>query len=69
MVNINDQAIGIVNHSVISYIQTQHTAFNKYLQKHFENMLSRSTLISGTNAKEREIFFNKLVHKIEQVKA
>lgn len=60
--------MGIINHSVINYIQTSHIAFNQYLQKHFENILSRSTLISGTNAKEREMFFNKVMKKIDQVR-
>jgi hypothetical protein len=66
MAEIGGQFAGFINHSVINYLQTTDTVFTQHLKKHFENILSRSTLVSGTNEKAREMFFNKVIRKVEQ---
>jgi hypothetical protein len=66
MAEMDGQYAGFINHSVINYLQTSDIVFTQHLKKHIENILSRSTLISGTNEKAREVFFNKISKKIEQ---
>jgi BetR domain len=66
--NINGQYAGFINHSVINYLQTSDFVFTEHLKKHFQNILSKSKLIAGTNEKDREMFFNKITKKINHTR-
>ncbi len=65
---IDGRLKSFVNHSVINYIQTDDAAFNNHLHHHFKNIISRSTLISSSNPKEREAFFSSIFKKLSQFK-
>ncbi len=68
MAEMGGQLAGFINHSVINYLQTTDVVFTQNQKKHFENILSQSTLISTINGKGREMFFNKVIKKVEQAR-
>ena len=65
---LGDNQVTYINHSVINFIMTQDAAFNNYTKKTFDIISQKSTLLSETNEKERLMFFNKLRVKVEVAK-
>lgn len=63
----NQQMTGI-NHSIMNYITTMDEGFNSYTRKILNNVAQKSTLISGVNEKERLLFFNRLRAKIQHAR-
>lgn len=55
--------------NVLSLLYTTNPYFTGHIEKYFTGLLQKSTLISGTSAKERNRFFNKLLSKIDEFKA
>lgn len=54
-----------INYGHLNYLQTTNPGFCKELHEDFENLIRRSTLISQTGERQRNIFFNKLLQKIK----
>jgi hypothetical protein len=65
MAELGDSKITYLNHSVMYFIGSMDKKFNDSMFKNLENLMKRSTLISGTGEKERKQFFNKLRKKVE----
>ncbi|WP_026967028.1 hypothetical protein [Algoriphagus terrigena] len=65
MAELGDSKITYLNHSVMYFIGSMDKKFNDSMFKNLENLMKRSTLISGTGEKERRQFFNKLRKKVE----
>lgn len=59
----NDHASFLV-HSVFNYIYTRDRSFNELTNRHFQNILKRSTLISESGEKDRRRFFNHIRDRI-----
>lgn len=65
MAELGDSKITYLNHSVMYFIGSMDVKFNESMFRNLENLMKRSTLISGTGEKERKQFFNKLRKKVE----
>jgi hypothetical protein len=57
-----------VTYNVLSYMATSDPRFSKKAFASFDNLLSRSTLISATGEKERKKFFYRVKEKLNQLK-
>lgn len=57
-----------INYGHLNYLETSDEIFCKELYKDFENLIRRSTQISNTSEKQRNIFFNILLEKINDRK-
>jgi hypothetical protein len=65
MAEIGDKKITYLNHSVLFLVGSQDQKFNEAMFRNLENLMKKSTLISGTGEKERKQFFNKLRKKVQ----
>ncbi len=65
MAEIGDTKITYLNHSVIYFVGSTDQKFNESMFRNLENLMKKSTLISGTGEKERKQFFNKLRRKVQ----
>ncbi|MBC7722766.1 MAG: hypothetical protein H7068_12130 [Pedobacter sp.] len=65
---LGNNRVTYINHSVINFIMTHDLAFNDYTKKTFDIISQKSTLISKVNEKERLLFFNKLRVKVQLAK-
>lgn len=65
MAEIGDKKITYLNHSVLYFVGSTDQRFNEGMFKNLENLMKKSTLISGTGEKERKQFFNKLRKKVQ----
>lgn len=65
MAELGETKITYLNHSVMYFIGSTDVKFNDSMFRNLENLMKRSTLISGTGEKERKQFFNKLRKKVE----
>jgi hypothetical protein len=65
MAELGETKITYLNHSVMYFIGSMDKEFNDSMFKNLENLMKRSTLISGTGEKERKQFFNRLRKKVE----
>ena len=54
-----------LNFEVLNYMFTSDTGFCDQTYEALQNLMRRSTLISGVSEKQRKIFFNILSHKIQ----
>lgn len=57
---LNGKITTFINYAVLKYISTQDPRFSDNIFRSFQNLLSRSTLISNVGEKERNHFFNLL---------
>lgn len=57
-----------INYGHLNYLETSDEIFCTELYKDFENLIRRSTQISNTSEKQRNIFFNILLEKINDRK-
>ena len=64
MAEIGDTKITYLNHSVLYFVGSTDQKFNESMFLNLENLMKKSTLISGTGEKERKQFFNKLRKKV-----
>lgn len=60
------QRVVFLNHSGINYIGTADVQFCDHTRKALENIMHRSTLISGTGEKERKRLFRLLREEVER---
>jgi hypothetical protein len=54
-----------LNHSVIYFISTRDPKFNELMFENLQNLMKKSTMISGVGEKERATFFNRLRTEID----
>ena len=69
LLELNETRLSFITYSVLNYIITKDHRFNEKVFDNFYNLLTRSTLISGTGEKERNRFFNNLRAKVQALKA
>jgi hypothetical protein len=62
---LNDMKVVYLNHTVLNISMTKDPVFTEYTYQHIQNMLRKSTLISGVGEKERRRFFNSMREKVE----
>ncbi|WP_201983841.1 helix-turn-helix domain-containing protein [Hymenobacter rubidus] len=55
-----------LNHGVLYFVGTRDEGFNDFMFAHLQNLLQKSTLISGVGEKERSRFFNALRAEVAQ---
>ncbi|MBS1511747.1 MAG: hypothetical protein JST86_12950 [Bacteroidetes bacterium] len=65
MVETDDTKMAFINHIVLKYISTTDKKFTEKAFANFQNLVSRSVLISETGEKERNRFFKTLREKIQ----
>jgi len=62
--NSNNRQIACLNHNGLNFTATQDKDFCGYTFKNLQNLMRKSTYISGVGEKERSMFFNNLHQKI-----
>lgn len=55
-----------INYGNLNYLATRDETFCNVLSEDFENLIRRSTLISATGERQRNVFFNILLSKIKE---
>lgn len=65
MAEIGDTKITYLNHSVLYFVGSTDQRFNEGMFKNLDNLMKKSTLISGTGEKDRKQFFNRLRKKVQ----
>ncbi len=68
MVIANSTKSAFINYGHLNYIRTTDEGFCNDLYKDFDNLIRRSTQISQSSEKQRNIFFNILLEKIQDRK-
>ena len=61
---LDGQKFVFMNHSIINYFMTRDEKFTNYVYDTLQVLLKKSTLISETGEKERQLFFDTLRHRI-----
>lgn len=64
---LNGQLLTFINYSVLKYISTQDSRFCDSITRSFQNLASRSTLISKVGEKERNHFFNLMRDELKKL--
>jgi hypothetical protein len=60
--------LAYINHSILDYMITRDEAFCNYRLASIQNLIKKSTSISGAGEKERVMFFNRLRDKIQHAR-
>ncbi|TMI83911.1 MAG: hypothetical protein E6H10_07020 [Bacteroidetes bacterium] len=60
ILQLNGKTTTFINYAVLKYISTQDVRFCDNIFRSFQNLVSRSTLISNVGEKDRNAFFNLL---------
>lgn len=68
LVELEGNRTTYINHIVLKYISTTDKKFNERAFHNFNNLASRSVLISGTGEKERNKFFKALREKVQALR-
>ncbi len=68
LVELDDTRIAIINHVVLKYISTTDKKFTEKTFHNFQNLVSRSVLISGAGERERNKFFKSMREKLQACK-
>lgn len=68
MAEVNNLKLTFINHSVLYFVSTRDEEFNKAMFTTLDNLMKKSTLISGVGEKERVRFFKMLRDKIAAAK-
>ncbi len=68
LVKAGDVNTAYINYGNLSYLVTTDESFCKSLSHDFDNLMRRSTLISGTGERQRNVFFNIFLSKIGERK-
>ncbi|HNQ83813.1 MAG TPA: hypothetical protein PKM34_09235, partial [Bacteroidales bacterium] len=67
-VRVGDHMATYLTFDVISLLVTQDTAFCTNVEQHMRQLMKKSNLISVSGEKERNRFFNKLLHTIDKAR-
>jgi hypothetical protein len=65
LVRLNKRKLVLLNHAVMNTVRTKDANFTQFTDDHFQNIIRRSTQISGVGEKERTKYFNILREKIK----
>jgi hypothetical protein len=68
LAQVDNSKISFIPYNVFSYMVTKDVRFSESVFYVFQNLVSRSTLISGTGEKERNKFFRFLKEKVRDLK-
>ena len=68
LVSLDDTKTIFINHIVLKYISTSDKNFTEKAFHNFQNLVSRSVLISETGEKERNKFFKVLRERVQACK-
>lgn len=68
LAEVDETKISFIPYNVFSYMITKDVRFNESTFHAFKNLVSRSTMISGTGEKERNKFFRMLKEKVRGLK-
>jgi hypothetical protein len=68
LVNMDGQKVSYNTYNVINQLITSNPVFCDQIEKSFRNLMQKSTMISGTSAKERHRFFNILHDKVKTLR-
>ena len=60
--------LSYISHTTINFMLTRNIAFNENMYNHLQNLIRRSTLISGVSEKERAKFFRIIRERITRRK-
>lgn len=66
LAELDEKKITFLNHSVINYVFTRDVEFNAHMYDVIQNLIRKSTHLSGVGEKERTRFFNRIRDKIKQ---
>ena len=66
LVQLDAIRLTYLNHSVLHFLGTRDEGFNDFMFANLDNLMKKSTLISGVGEKERSRFFNSLRLNIQQ---
>ena len=66
LVEIDGQKLVFISHNVINYMMTKNTEFIDYTFETLRILLKKSTLISETSEKDRQLFFERLRQRIAE---
>jgi hypothetical protein len=64
MAEIGEAKITYLNHSVLYFVGSKDRDFNESTFRNMENLIKKSSLLSGSGEKERTLVFNKLRKKV-----
>ena len=65
LAEIGDSKITYLNHSVLYFVGSRDKDFNEEVFKNINNLIKRSSLMSGAGEKERAQVFKKLRRKVQ----
>jgi transcriptional regulator with XRE-family HTH domain len=68
MVELDGSKYCVINYNVLSYLMTKDPRFTRRSFDSFHNLVSRSTMISGTGEKFRNRFFRDLRNKVMEIR-
>jgi hypothetical protein len=68
MVELDGHRTSFINYIVLKYISSSDKTFTEKTFNNFNNLVSRSVMISGTGEKERNKFFNTLRERVQACK-
>ena len=68
LLELNSNRLAFITYNVLSYLIAKDPRFTNKVFENFNTLLSRSTLISATGEKERNIFFNSMRDKVNSLK-
>lgn len=68
LLDLDGSKLSMITYSVLSYIITRDPRFAQKSFETFNNLLSRSTLISSSGEKDRNRFFNTLRDKVNELR-
>jgi len=69
IVDIGGHKITYLTYNVVSLLMTQDQAFCSTIENYMRGLISKSSLISSSSAKERNRFFNKLIQQVRQFRS
>lgn len=68
LVKTGDTFISYLSYNTFNFLYTSNKTFCLEMKESLDNLIQKSTLISGTAEKIRNQFFNKLINKVEEKK-
>jgi transcriptional regulatory protein LevR len=64
LVELGESKITYLNHSVLYFVGSKDPEFNQVVFRNMENVINKSSLMSGSGEKERTQVFNTLRKKV-----
>jgi hypothetical protein len=68
LVELDGTRLVFINHNVINYMMTKNVDFINYTFDTLKILLKKSTLVSETSEKDRQLFFHNLRERIHEKK-